>query len=102
MLNLINPGARVAEYNLTRADTIDLDTGTIARLSDDAMSEVISHLDQLDAGDRSDLVGSLCNRSDRTTTYGFVEYNRASVRGDNVLDELCGNQRQVRQSNFFD
>ena len=102
VLNLINPGARVAEYNLTRADTIDLDTGTIAWLPDDAMSEVVSHLDRLDSGDRSDLVGRLCNRSDRTTTYGFIEYNRASVQGDNVLDELCGDQRRVRQSNFFD
>ena len=102
MLNLINPGARVADYNIDRADTIDFDAWTIAQLPDDAMSEVVSSLDQLEATDRSTLVNHLCDRSDRTTTYGAIEYNRASVQADNVLDELCGTRRQVRTSNFSD
>ena len=102
VLNLINPGAWVADYNIDRADTIDFDAWTVAQLPDGAMSEVVSSLDQLGAADRSTLVNHLCGRSDRTTTYGAIEYNRASVQADNVLDELCGTRRQVRTSNFSD
>ncbi len=100
VLNFINPGARVADYNMSRADTIDLDAFTVARLPDDAIPEVVSNLDLLDPGDRTNVRDGLCRRSDRTTTYGFAEYNRASVRADNVLDELCG-QRRVIQQDFF-
>ena len=85
---------------MSRADTIDLDAFTVARLPDDAIPEVVSNLDLLDPGDRTNVRDGLCRRSDRTTTYGFAEYNRASVRADNVLDELCG-QRRVIQQDFF-
>lgn len=102
VLNLINPGARVAEYNMTRADSLPVDVSTLAWLPDDAIPEVVSNLGQLDVGDRASLVDRLCDRSDRVTTYGFVEYNRASVNADGVLDALCGNQRRVIESTFLD
>lgn len=100
VLNIINPGARVAEYNMTRADAIDLDVYTLTGLPDDAIPEVLSNLGTLTSDDRSDITNELCRRSDRATTYGFVEYNRASVRADNALDDLCG-QRQAIQQDFF-
>ena len=101
-LNFMNPGARVAEYNMTISGPADVDIDTLVNLSDDAIPEIVSNLGELGGADRRELVDRLCSRSDRTTQYGLIEYNRAAVASDSVLDDLCGDRRQVREQTFFD
>lgn len=102
ILNFINPSARVASYNLSHAQSIPVDIFSLASLPDDAMPEVLDNLDRLSGSDRVELVSLLCGRSDRSTTYGPIEYNRAVVASDDALDALCGSSRRVIEQNFFD
>ena len=99
-LNLINPDAMVASYNLSNHETFevsdntriggdDLDIVTIARLSDDAIPTIIDRL-----GEAPGLRDRICQRSDRFTNYGPFDYNWAEVRADNKLDSLCGIRTQ--------
>ena len=101
-LNLINPSARVAEFNMTTDSEVELDVYHLSQLPDDAMPTVLANLDRIAPEDATQLVERLCERSDRTTTYGVFEANRSSILADDQLDDLCGQSRIVVESTFFD
>jgi len=94
VLNLMNPDAIVASYNLS--NQTDVDVVTISRLSDDAVPTILGRLDEAPA----ELAQSMCGRRDRFSNYGLLDYNWAEVRADNMLDDLCG-QRSLG-SGFWD
>lgn len=82
-LNVVNPDALVASYNLDHGKDID-----VWRLSDDAVPALLEEADTLDVFDRP--IGQiLCQRSNRDASYGFLEYNWAEVRADSLLDSTC-------------
>lgn len=89
-LNVLNPDAVIANYNISEFGAgAELDVSTLTRLSDDAMPAVVDRLDDLGANEAV-VVSHLCNRYDRETSYGFLEYNVAAVGSDRALDQLCG------------
>lgn len=87
-LNVANPDSIVADYNMSHSSA--LDTYALSQLSDDAITTIISELDDLPQVDRADVTSRLCIRLDRQTSYGFLEYNRGSANADSALDALCG------------
>ena len=87
-LNVANPDRIVAEYNMHHS--AELDTYALSKLSDDAVTSIISELDTLPQAQRADVTSRLCVRLDRQTNYGFLEYNRSSSSADAALDALCG------------
>ncbi len=87
-LNVANPEAIVAEYNMNHSAV--LDTYSLTNLSDDAVTTIIAELDTLPQAERADVTSRLCVRLDRQTSYGFLEYNRSSSSADAALDALCG------------
>ncbi len=99
-LNVMNPSAAVADYNMGR-DRAALDTDYIAVLPDDAVPTIIENLSNVSAADADALRVLLCNRQDRATTYGALEYNRSAATADSALDALCPEPRPTT-SQFFD
>ena len=88
-LNVLNPDAYVARYNIESRSTSGLDSYALGRLSDDAVPTLVSHLSQLDPEDRSVLTSELCRRAERQTSFGSFEYNRGAVRAEHALVGLC-------------
>lgn len=98
-LNVVNPDAVVADFNLDRSvDTSsELDVRLLSRLSNDATTTIVNNLDKA-GSERVALQGRICDSFDRTTRFGFLEYNRAEVSSDRALDELCGTRQTLRFS----
>jgi len=94
-LNVANPDQRVAEYNLRTQGPTEIDAFALTQLSDDAVPTLVGNVTRLSLDDQRVVRGQLCNRPDRTTSYGFLEYNRAAIAADRVLDDWCGDERVV-------
>ena len=90
-LNVVNPDVRVAEYNMGRSTTVDVDT--LGSLSDDAIETMIDAIGTLAPGEGEQLGDQLCRRPDRRTSFGVFEYNAARVAADDALDDFCANRR---------
>jgi len=89
LVNALNPEARVADHNLTNADTIELDAEYLLRLSADAWPTILNHqatvIDSLDrergyATSAASRFGLACARADRSRGYGPAGYNVANYR----------------------
>jgi len=89
VLNAIKPAAQVADYNISRGGEAELDTRTLARLPEDAVPTIVGQLNEVPTTEAELLVQLLCQREDRETTYGFLDYNRSAARADAALDGLC-------------
>ncbi len=90
-LNIANPEAHVARYNLDaigRANEIDLDY--LGRLSADAVGDVAGSFAELDPDDAQRLKAAVCGRHDPSTRDG-LDYNRAVADADRFIVELCTN-----------
>lgn len=92
-LNATNPDALVAQYNLSTQENVDI--RSLGDLSDDAVPAMLKYADGSPA-----LQQELCGRADRSTGYGFLEYNWAEVQADNKLDAYCG--ERVDRGGFWD
>lgn len=89
-LNVLNPDATIARYNIEQfGGTAELDVYSLANLSDDATSTIVSRLGDVQ-NEQVALAEILCSTWDRETSYGILEYNRATVGADGALDGLCG------------
>lgn len=95
-LNAVNPDAVVANYNLNNQLDGEIDITALANLSDDAIPALVDGIDELERSEGENLARQLCTRYDRATSYGVLQYNRASVRADALLDELCLDARVAR------
>jgi hypothetical protein len=89
-LNVVNPDDFVARYNLRTQPGDQIDPAVLGSLSDDAMGTVVTQIGHVDAANRPVLVAALCDRPDRDTSFGSLEYNYSALRADQRLDELCG------------
>lgn len=98
-LNVLNPASVVASYNMANTPT-QLDTYYLSNLSDDAVPAIISNLDSVTVVQAQELISGLCTRSNRSTTYGFLEYNRSAVNADQRLDALCVDPRPERNNSI--
>ncbi|MFT7473577.1 MAG: hypothetical protein ACI81L_000492 [Verrucomicrobiales bacterium] len=87
-LNVVNPDAQVASYNISRATTT-VDVETLQSLSDDAVEELIRSEPNLPDVAGTELLDQLCLRPDRETSFGLFEYNAGRVGADRALDTLC-------------
>ncbi|MDW3177725.1 MAG: DUF4173 domain-containing protein [Acidimicrobiia bacterium] len=90
-LNVSNPDARVADYNMDRSTSVDV--GTLSTLSDDAVETMINSIHKLNAVDRESLRSELCLRPIRQTTFGAFDYNSGRVAADGALDSFCDGGR---------
>ena len=95
-INAANPDAIVASYNLEHsADSpSELDIFQLTSLSDDATTSIVNNLNK-SGGQQEQLVRNLCDSFDRSTSFGFLEYNRSAVSSDRALDGLCGDRRSA-------
>jgi len=90
VMNVVNPDAFVASRNLTNpVASIAVDTGSLARLSDDAIPAAIEHLDELDAESAVLFRARLCSRPSPLTGYGILGVNFAERNAEQLLDLLC-------------
>ena len=62
-VNLLNPDAFIAERNLARAGSAEIDAGYLARLSDDAVPTLVAALPDLPADARAHLTAELAQRA---------------------------------------
>ena len=94
-LNVLNPDATIARYNISQfGDSAELDVRSLANLSNDATSTIVSRLGDVQ-NEQVRLAELLCGEWDRETSYGPLEYNRAAVGSDRALDGLCGDRTRL-------
>ncbi len=95
-LNVVNPDARVASYNLDRASSVDGEL--LISLSPDATTTIIDNIDNARAVEGW-LATRLCDTPQRSTTFGLLEFNFAESSSDRALDQFCTNTRPVSFGN---
>ncbi len=89
-VNMLNPEAFVARVNLERgAALVDVDGAYLTDLSDDAVPEIVAHLDQLDAANRQIVVAQLCDRDADRGGRGWASVTRSQARALAALESVC-------------
>ncbi|MGI9606316.1 MAG: DUF4153 domain-containing protein [Acidimicrobiales bacterium] len=96
-MNVANPDALVADYNLNNPGEVPVDTLKLASLSDDAIPAAYQSLSQLDGDAQTVFRAELCRRFDHEPMFGFLGFNAAEYRADDLLDKACGS-RPIRTS----
>lgn len=96
-LNVINPDAAIANYNIDNFPEQTVDLWTLRNLSEDAVPALVEQSLQFE-----ELRGEvLCNsRPNRSTSFGFLEYNWAESNADAYLDAIC--PTRIEQRGFGD
>ena len=92
-MNVANPDAIVARYNLESQSNGTVDVQAISRLSDDAVLASLEGLDGLDDDTIITFSRLLCGREDLSAGYGLLGQNRAERHADWLLDKFCPEPR---------
>lgn len=81
-VNVVNPEARIAQHNLTRADAAEkLDTNYLLRLSADAWPTIVQHEDVIAANTvAGDSMSRRCANAAEPPGYGVFGFNLARAR----------------------
>lgn len=90
-LNGFSPDAVVSAWNAEHQTTHgEFDAFYAGGLSADAVPTLVAKLDTFDRDDRENLVNRLCETNGPSGGFGVLGWNRAEVRADNLLQDLCG------------